>query len=103
MLIFQPLIFQRNERIAITIAGARFIADCDLPHERQKKADAAYGGQAAPQLFSYLVIDHGERRLLDCCWVLRNPVTRRLPNYTCYLTRALTAGGNSKMESASGS
>jgi hypothetical protein len=41
MLIFRPLIFQRNERIAITIAGARFIADCELPHERQKKADAA--------------------------------------------------------------
>jgi hypothetical protein len=52
MLVLQSLIFQRNERIAIAIAVA-------FRQEHQKKADAAYVQEAASQLFSHMIIDHG--------------------------------------------
>jgi hypothetical protein len=58
VLVLQPLIFQRYERIAITIAGARLIAGCGSRDKGQNKADPAYGQQGAPQFFSHLIIDH---------------------------------------------
>jgi len=59
MLVLQPLIFQRNERVAITVAISRLIAGCTSIHKRHKNAGDADVRQAGAEPFFHLITNHG--------------------------------------------